>query len=87
MSFWPSLPNSVAQRSSDGVANYVSSDQVGSGSIGYVEAGYALYRRFPVAGDMDDAPRTSHRCINDSVGIWLRTAGVGRADEGKDVRH
>jgi phosphate transport system substrate-binding protein len=48
--YWPQLPHSVSQKSSDGVANFVASDSVGANSIGYVEAGYALARRFPVAG-------------------------------------
>jgi phosphate transport system substrate-binding protein len=38
--FWPNLPGMVAVRGSDGMANYISNSSVGSGSIGYVEAGY-----------------------------------------------
>ena len=57
--YWPNLPHSVAQRSSDGVANFVASDAVGSGSIGYVEAGYALQRSFPVAGILNKAGKFS----------------------------
>jgi phosphate transport system substrate-binding protein len=57
--YWPTLPHSVAQRSSDGVANFVASDAVGSGSIGYVEAGYALQRSFPVAGMLNKAGKYS----------------------------
>ncbi len=48
-SFWPNFPGSVAQRGSDGVANYVANDSTGVGSIGYVEAGYAVQRGRPVA--------------------------------------
>src|SRR5207342_1977250 len=33
----------------DGVANFVSNQAIGLGSIGYVEAGYAFQRGFPVA--------------------------------------
>jgi phosphate transport system substrate-binding protein len=38
--FWPNFAGSVAVRGSDGMANYISNSSVGSGSIGYVEAGY-----------------------------------------------
>lgn len=45
-SFWPlTIPGSVAQKGSDGVANYVAQQ---SNTITYVETGYALERRFPV---------------------------------------
>ena len=39
----------MAQKGSDGVANYVANSATGNGSIGYVETGYALQRRMPVA--------------------------------------
>jgi phosphate ABC transporter phosphate-binding protein len=48
-SLWPYFGNSSQQRGSDGVAGFVANDQLGSGSIGYVEAGYAFGRGFPVA--------------------------------------
>ena len=48
-SFWPNFPGSVAQRGSDGIANYVNDNSIGQGAIGYVEAGYALARGRPVA--------------------------------------
>ncbi|NYG07294.1 phosphate ABC transporter phosphate-binding protein [Phycicoccus badiiscoriae] len=48
-SYWPTFGNSVAQKGSDGVANYVANDSTGVGSIGYVEAGYAIERNRPVA--------------------------------------
>lgn len=48
-SLWPEFDNSASVRGSDGVAGYVADDQIGSGSIGYVEAGYAYGRYFPVA--------------------------------------
>jgi len=38
--FWPNLQGFVAVRGSDGMANYISNNSVGQGSIGYVEAGY-----------------------------------------------
>ena len=52
-SFWPSgrsncLPNGVGQRGSDGIANWVANPALGLGSIGYVEAAYAVARQFPV---------------------------------------
>ena len=46
---WPQFPGSTGQRGSDGVANFVSNDALGQGSIGYVEAGYAFGVGFPVA--------------------------------------
>src|SRR5262245_63877785 len=54
-SFWPygmpgCLPNAIGQRGSDGVANYVANPGLGVGAVGYVEAGYAIARRFPVVG-------------------------------------
>ena len=46
ISFWPlDIAGSVAQKGSDGVANYV---QQQTNSITYVETGYALARNFPV---------------------------------------
>jgi phosphate transport system substrate-binding protein len=54
-SFWPygqpnCLPNAVGQKGSDGIANYVSNPGLGVGTIGYLEAGYAVARNFPVVG-------------------------------------
>lgn len=48
-SVWPSVPGGFAASGSDGVANFVANDTTGSGAIGYVEAGYAFGRGFPVA--------------------------------------
>jgi phosphate transport system substrate-binding protein len=48
-SLWPPFPGSTQQAGSDGVANFVSNDAIGGGSMGYVEAGYAYGRGFPVA--------------------------------------
>lgn len=41
--------NSVAQKGSDGVANFVANTSTGVGSLTYVETAYALQRGFPVA--------------------------------------
>src|SRR3954453_265504 len=38
--FWPNWQGVFAVRGSDGMANYISNNSVGQGSIGYVEAGY-----------------------------------------------
>lgn len=46
---WPPFTGSINAAYSDGVANFVANDSIGSGSIGYVEAGYAFGRGFPVA--------------------------------------
>jgi phosphate ABC transporter phosphate-binding protein len=46
---WPQFPGSTSQQGSDGVANFVSNDALGAGSIGYVEAGFAFGRAFPIA--------------------------------------
>lgn len=46
---WPPFVGSINAAYSDGVANFVANDSIGSGSIGYVEAGYAFGRGFPVA--------------------------------------
>ncbi|MDX6548969.1 MAG: phosphate transport system substrate-binding protein [Gaiellales bacterium] len=46
ISFWPlDIAGAVGQKGSDGVANYV---QQQTGTITYVETGYALARNFPV---------------------------------------
>jgi phosphate transport system substrate-binding protein len=47
-SIWPPFSGSTQQNGSDGVANFVADDQIGQGSIGYVEAGFAYARGFPV---------------------------------------
>ena len=47
--FWPNFPGAVAVQRSDGVANYISNPSVGSGSIGYVEAGYVYEHSFTPA--------------------------------------
>ncbi len=47
-SIWPPFPGSTQQNGSDGVADFVADNQIGEGSIGYVEAGYAYARGFPV---------------------------------------
>ncbi|MBV8196252.1 MAG: substrate-binding domain-containing protein, partial [Candidatus Dormibacteraeota bacterium] len=45
---WPVFPGAAAQNGSDGVADFVANDAFGSGAIGYVEAGYAFGRAFPI---------------------------------------
>lgn len=52
-SLWPTFGNSVQQTGSDGVAGFIANDQIGSGSIGYVESGYAYGRAFPVGSLMN----------------------------------
>jgi phosphate transport system substrate-binding protein len=47
-SIWPPFPGSTQQNGSDGVADFIADNQIGEGSIGYVEAGYAFARGFPV---------------------------------------
>jgi phosphate transport system substrate-binding protein len=46
---WPPFNGSQQQNGSDGVANFVSNNAIGTGAMGYVEAGYAFGRGFPVA--------------------------------------
>lgn len=48
VSNFPDLPNSIAQKGSDGIANYVANPVVGLGAIGYMESSYAVQRNFPV---------------------------------------
>jgi phosphate ABC transporter phosphate-binding protein len=47
-SVWPIFPGATGQNGSDGVANFIANDTLGQGAIGYVEAGYAYGRNFPV---------------------------------------
>lgn len=47
-SIWPPFPGSTQQNGSDGVADFIADNQIGEGAIGYVEAGYAFARGFPV---------------------------------------
>ena len=48
-SLWPPFNGSINANGSDSVANFVANDALGSGAVGYVEAGYAFGRGFPVA--------------------------------------
>ena len=48
VSNYPDLPTSIAQKGSDGIANYVANPVVGLGAIGYLESSYAVQRNFPV---------------------------------------
>ena len=69
--FWPNFGASVGQQGSDGVANYVANPATGPGSIGYVEYGYALARRFPVSYVTQPQRRTSctRRRSNDATAL------------------
>ncbi len=44
------LPNAIGAKGSDGVSNYIANPGLGVGSIGYVEAAYAISRKLPVVG-------------------------------------
>lgn len=48
VSNYPETGNSIAQKGSDGIANYVANPIVGLGAIGYLESSYAVQRNFPV---------------------------------------
>ncbi len=50
---------------------------MGSGSIGYVEAGYALQRSFPVAGILNKAGKYS-RAVLDELAQALTHATLNR---------
>jgi phosphate transport system substrate-binding protein len=77
--FWPNFPGAVAVQRSDGVANYISNPSVGSGSIGYVEAGFVYEHSFTPAylrnasGDYtapsseNDATALKHALINPNL--------------------
>ncbi|NDB18796.1 MAG: phosphate ABC transporter substrate-binding protein PstS, partial [Actinobacteria bacterium] len=49
VSNYPDTGNSIAQKGSDGIANYIANPIVGIGAIGYLESSYAVQRNFPVA--------------------------------------
>lgn len=48
VSNYPDTGNSIAQKGSDGIANYIANPVVGVGAIGYLESSYAVQRNFPV---------------------------------------
>ena len=48
VSNYPDLGTSIAQKGSDGIANYVANPIVGVGAIGYLESSYAVQRNYPV---------------------------------------
>ncbi|HEX4578483.1 MAG TPA: substrate-binding domain-containing protein [Candidatus Dormibacteraeota bacterium] len=72
-SIWPTFNGSTQQSGSDGVANFVSNDAVGGGAIGYVEAGYAFGRGFPVAS-LHNASGNFTQPTSNSVAIALTHA-------------
>ncbi len=72
-SLWPPFPGSTQQKGSDGVANFVANDAIGSGSIGYVEAGYAFGRGFPVAS-LKNASGSFTQPTSDNVSTALAHA-------------
>jgi phosphate transport system substrate-binding protein len=88
-SFWPlDVRGFIGQKGSDGVANYV---QQQTGTITYVETGYALQRNFPVVlvknasgyyvfpSSQNDATALQHARIRDDLISDL--SGVYRAPE------
>lgn len=78
-SFYPEFPGSVAQRGSDGVANYVANTSTGLGSITYVEAGYALQRGFPVASVLNASGNyTQPTARNVAVALTQATLNADR---------
>jgi phosphate transport system substrate-binding protein len=72
-SLWPPFPGSQQQNGSDGVANFVANDAVGHGAIGYVEAGYAFGRGFPVAS-LRNASGNFTQPTSSNVAVALRHA-------------
>lgn len=70
---WPPFLGSVGAAYSDGVANFVANDAIGSGAIGYVEAGYAFGRGFPV-GSLRNAAGNYAQPTADNVATALTHA-------------
>lgn len=76
-SFWPIFGIAIAQRGSDGVANYVANSGVGKGSITYVEYSYAKQRHFPVVS----VENSSHHFVQptaENVAIALQHATLNK---------
>ena len=71
--FWPDFPRAVAERGSDGVANYMANPSVGQGSIGYVEAGYA-YERSMAPAYIRNASGNFTLPTSENVAIALKQA-------------
>jgi phosphate transport system substrate-binding protein len=72
-SLWPPFNGSINANGSDSVANFVANDSLGSGAIGYVEAGYAFGRGFPVAS-LHNASGNYTQPTSQNVSIALRHA-------------
>ena len=71
---WPPLwGNAVPISTADGVANYVADPIAGRGAIGYVAAGYAIVRSFPV-GQVQNASGAFVSPSSTSVTRGLATA-------------
>jgi len=75
--FWPNLPGMVAVRGSDGMANYISNSSVGSGSIGYVEAGY-VYEHSMTPVYIRNASGNYASPSSTNVAVALRHATLNR---------
>ncbi len=72
-SLWPPFSGSINANGSDSVANFVANDLLGSGSVGYVEAGYAFGRGFPVAS-LHHASGSYTQPTSENVATALRHA-------------
>jgi phosphate transport system substrate-binding protein len=76
--FWPTSSPFVGQNGSDGVANYVSA-AAANGAIGYVEAGYALQRKFPVASILNKSGHyVQPTSLNDATALRQATFNSDR---------
>jgi phosphate ABC transporter phosphate-binding protein len=72
-SIWPPFPGSTQQNGSDGVADFIADNQIGEGAIGYVEAGYAYARGFPVV-DLENHSGNFTQPTSNNVATALRHA-------------
>lgn len=75
--FWPNWQGVVAVRGSDGMANYISNSSVGSGSIGYVEAGY-VYEHSMVPVFIKNASGNYAAPSSVNVAVALKHATLNR---------
>lgn len=83
---YPVSGRQIAQKGSDGVANYVANPATGVGSIGYVEAGYAVERGFPVASVKNaSGAYTQPNAFNVAQGLLTATVGPNRIPDLKPV--
>ena len=85
-SFYPPdcLHNEIAQNRSDGVANYIANPGLGSGSIGYVEAGYAIARKFPVVAVQNKSGHYAYPTAH-SVATALQHAQINPTDSTQEL--